>query len=833
MERVTIDFGIDLGTTNSSVSVLQGTGTEVIKNNRNSEITPSCVSISSSGAFRVGAPAFNEYLDSRAGENVFIEFKADMGSGREFVFERNGHRSKAYDLSAEVLRSLRGDVLQQMREDIDAAVITVPAAFELDQCEATKKAAELAGFKHSILLQEPVAAAMAYGFQTQSDDAFWLVYDLGGGTFDAAVMQVKEGLIRVVNNEGDNQLGGKLIDWAIVDHLLVPFLVRKFGLSDFHRGNRKWKSAFRRLKYYAEQAKISLSRSVCEPIEEAIEIPHTGQRLEFSYELKRADVERLSEPFIVRSLNVCKKALSSKNLQVGNIEKIILVGGATKMPYLRERLADPHDGLGLPLCFDLDPLTVVSRGAAVFAGTQLLELTNTTPSLGIGQYLIELDYKPVGADPEPLIGGKVTSPNGLLLSNISVEFVNTATRWRSGKLRLRPDGGFIAKLNAEKGGSNTFAIELRDESGTALVSIPSKITYTIGLAITDPPLIHSIGIADVNNQRMCLLSKEAPLPVRKLYVHHQAFHVHRGRADERIRIPVISGEHPRADRNQVIGYLEVSGEQLKRDVPAGSEIEITVEVDQSRLLRTRAYIPVVDLELELIQNLERSVPEMEELRRDVEREKERLADLRRKVDEVQEGAAIQRLERLEEEGIEDDIDHSLIAATNDPGERNRCHKTLLGLRVANDEVEDAILLPGLLSEARQLIGWTDEVVNTLGNDDDARAFHRLRRDLELAMESKPFDPDMLRRKIDELYSFRFGVLSRDPGWWIGYLDYLAGQKNSMTDIAQADLLIAQGQRSINGDDLEGLKSACKQLLNLLPPDQQDKARGLGSTVVGH
>ncbi len=137
---------------------------------------------------------------------------------------------------------------QRTGEVVEASVITVPAAFELHQCDATRKAAQLAGFKQSPLLQEPVAAALAYGFQVDEEKAYWLVYDFGGGTFDAAIIKSEEGTIHVVDHGGDNFLGGSNIDWAIVEKLLAPRVAKEFGLADFVRGNKKWGQAFARLK---------------------------------------------------------------------------------------------------------------------------------------------------------------------------------------------------------------------------------------------------------------------------------------------------------------------------------------------------------------------------------------------------------------------------------------------------------------------------------------------------------------------------------------------------------------------------------------------------------
>ena len=183
------------------------------------------------------------------------------------------------ELSAEVLKSLRGDVQQRLGEDIQAAVITVPAVFEQKQCAATRKAGELAGFSQCPLLQEPVAAALAYGFQADVTKEYWFVYDFGGGTFDAAIMKAEEGNIHVVNHGGDNFLGGSDIDWAIVEQLIVPELVDNYNLPDFSRGNMKWRPALAKIKKAAENAKIQLSRSDTADLEICGIIDADGEKL--------------------------------------------------------------------------------------------------------------------------------------------------------------------------------------------------------------------------------------------------------------------------------------------------------------------------------------------------------------------------------------------------------------------------------------------------------------------------------------------------------------------------------------------------------------------------
>ena len=220
--RNTIDFGIDLGTTNSYIAVMDGMTPKVIKNNDGAENTTSCVYIDKNKKTYVGRLAYQR-LGIDPG-NTKSEFKRKMGEDFEFPFSASGEKRKPEQLSAEILKTLKASVEQRTGEEVLAAVITVPAGFSSPSVEATKNAAELAGINCCAILQEPVAAATAYGFQSDKKQAFWLVYDLGGGTFDVAVIELKEGIFRVMGHDGDDKLGGKNMDWKIVNTYFIPVI---------------------------------------------------------------------------------------------------------------------------------------------------------------------------------------------------------------------------------------------------------------------------------------------------------------------------------------------------------------------------------------------------------------------------------------------------------------------------------------------------------------------------------------------------------------------------------------------------------------------------------
>ncbi|MGC8989099.1 MAG: Hsp70 family protein, partial [Verrucomicrobiia bacterium] len=323
---------------------------------------------------------------------------------------------------------------------------------------------------------------------------------IGGGTFDAALIHVRDGMIRVENHGGDKYLGGKDIDYAVVDDLLAPAVRKRFLVSDFYRKNERHRGDFAKLKKRAEEAKIRLSRSHSEIIDLSDLGVGKGRGADgFDFELTRGDLEALAEPFIAKSINICRDVLAEARLNSDDVEKLLLVGGPTLMPYLRQRLADRARGLGIALEFSEDPVTVVARGAAVFAATQQLAIVGAPAA---GEYNVNLDYKAIGPDIEPLVSGQVVSASDEDMSKFTIEFVNkdASPPWRSGRIGLSPEGRFMATLWAEKGRQNTFIIELLDSAGRRQTVKPESFPYTVGGGVvSNQPLIHSIGVALADN----------------------------------------------------------------------------------------------------------------------------------------------------------------------------------------------------------------------------------------------------------------------------------------------------------------------------------------------
>jgi molecular chaperone DnaK len=818
MHRTTIDFGIDLGTTNSAVSVLNGVVTDPIKNNLDHDITPSAVHITKRKEVITGSRAKEQLRNKKTANDTFIEFKRRMGSPETYRFETTGRTMTPEELSAEVLKSLKGDVQQRLGEVLQAAVITVPAAFEQKQCIATKKAAELAGFSQCPLLQEPVAAALAYGFQAEVAKEYWLIYDFGGGTFDAALIKAEDGIIVVANHGGDNYLGGSDIDKAMIDQLIIPKMVEEYDLPDFKRGNERWKVAFAKIKAAAERGKIELSRSEssyfeCEPFEDA-----AGEEVEMDLQLTRDDLVSVAKPLILRSAKICKRVLDEKNLSPSAVEKTILVGGPTLAPYFRKIL---EEALGIPLEFSIDPLTVVARGAAIFAGTQQLEL-QYMPEVKAGEFQVDLKYKPVGPDEDPLVRGTVLAGEGEL-QGFSIEFVNEGTKWRSGKIPLKETGRFRVNLLAEKGSQNVFLIELYDSQGTKQVTVPDRLAYTIGTAISEQPVINSIGLALANNDYDIFFKKGDALPAKATKTYYRTITaLKRGESGELLKIPVVEGESLKADRNRLQDHLTVKAEDIPRDLPAGSEVEVTLLIDESRIITVKAYIPILDKEFAVKIDPSEHQADPEIVQEEFRAEQKRLRELAKNADESEE------LESIEDEMEE--LEDIVASADDDGGAADKAEKRLLEMKVALDKIEDGALMPSLVREAHEALDELDGLIAAHGDADQREQAGKLRAEVDELSEHN--NADRLRKKIEQIADLHREVLFAQPAFWVFMFERMIEQKPQMQDQALAERLIAQGRQCMDHENIQGLRTAVAQLMDLLPRQVADQLQqGYGSGII--
>ena len=819
MARRTIDFGIDLGTTNSEVAVIEGIDVHVFKNNFNEEWTPSAIYLDGRGRLFVGRRA--KERAEHDPENVRVEFKRDMGTPVTYTFVQSGHVMSPEACSAEVLKSLVDDVRQRTEEEVNTAVITVPAMFELPACEATQRAAKLAGIEFAPLLQEPIAAAIAYGFQADADNAFWLVYDLGGGTFDASLVAVREGRLTVVDHDGENHLGGKDFDWLLVEGIVVPHLQQQYALATLRRSNVHYHTALAKLKAACEKAKIELSRrsSALIQCEELCE-DEVGTVVEVDLEVTQEAYSRLIAPLVERTISICRRVLQRNNLSAQAVARVALVGGPTLAPFLREAL---QSALGIPLDFRVDPITAVARGAAVFAGSQPRAAGQTKAPAAPGQGTVELSYQPITPDPEPFVGGKVLVGGTAPGTEYRVELVRGDGGWRSGLLPLNATGAFFANVRLLERRPNEFQLEVRDGQGRSVDVSPNRFTITHGMGVDNPPLARSLGVGLANGIVSVYLPKGTPLPGRGRNTHQTAKPVSRGQGGALLTIPVVEGEYRLMSRNRKVGELSIPGTELKRDLRAGADVEVTLRVDTSRAVEVVAYIPELDQEFAGKIAFESEVPSSEVLSEELTAQRDRLRAARTAQRDVPDADAEQRvghtLREIQDQGAVEEIERLVEAAQGGENDAAKAAaERLKELAAKLDETEGFLEWPTLEQQAVQALQETRDVVDRLGDQTQKADLQTLEAEVRAAIRAK--DPEAVRAKVDDLIGLRVRAQLNDPGFWVGWFQYLQEKPlTSYTDRVTTERLLRQGAEALNRNDLDGLKSVVRQLVRLLSPEE--------------
>ncbi len=392
-------IGIDLGTTNSCVAVMEGNEPVVIINSEGKRTTPSVVAFAENGERKIGDPAkrqaitnphktiysikrfMGETFDKVALERNRVSYVVEKGDNNTPRVKIDERLYTPQEISAMVLQKMKKTAEDFLGQEVTEAVITVPAYFSDSQRQATKEAGEIAGLKVRRIINEPTAAALAYGLDKMNKDMKVAVYDLGGGTFDISILELGDGVFEVKSTNGDTHLGGDDFDQAVIDWLAEEFASDNSGLD-----LRKDPMALQRLKEAAEKAKIELSSQNSTEINLPYIMPVDGVPKHLVKTLSRAKFEQLIDNLVQRTMEPCKKALSDAGMKPSDIDDVILVGGSTRIPVIQQLV---QKFFGKTPNKSVNPDEVVAVGAAIQGGVlsgdvkDVLLLDVTPLSLGI------------------------------------------------------------------------------------------------------------------------------------------------------------------------------------------------------------------------------------------------------------------------------------------------------------------------------------------------------------------------------------------------------------------------------------------------------------------
>jgi molecular chaperone DnaK len=860
-----INYGIDLGTTNSCIVRFEAGEFKIIQNADQMNVTPSVVRVLRSGSVMVGRRAYNAIAEDP--DNVAAEFKRLMGQKFQQEFPASGRSMSPEELSAEVLKSMLGDArrrLSNAQDDLsNAAVITVPAAFTALQCEATARAAALAGLNEYPLLQEPIAAAIAYGARPESHDQRWLVFDLGGGTLDIAVVSTREGRLSVLEHRGDNHLGGKDIDRLIVQKIFLPHLAAQFALPEGQANGR----LLRKLSLIAEYAKIELS-TLDETIVSLIDLgtDAEGRFIEAELPVSRARVETEIEPLVTRCLQLAGDALAGARIGGSELDRVLLVGGPTQMPFVRRMIGQTF---GAEVDSSLDPMTVVAYGAAMYGSTVERAATQTQVAVATDKLRLRLAFDPVSASTEAAVAGKIDGRRAPEAHEVKIDTDNNF--WTSGWHAVS-DNYFEMPLVLQEGRNNTFQISIRDAQGRALEVEPAEFSVRHGLMISAPPLPHTISVELVQADGTIELSPVFPrrtlLPAEKTVSYRAAKTLRPSDAETSLAIKLWEGEalsEPQA--NNWVGNMHIWNDHIRRPIPEGAEIQLHIRIDASRLITVEVFVPHLNANFsERVYIPQDEEPDYLKLLESVPLELEsylfRLSQLEDQLlfsDISTEEESFDFPEVLYEEGelrpssgfVSDGENESLasVSDSSPQGEIDRMRREIedldieIGLQRNAGASLDADAAKGIVERAREIrvrlanlekrVGGnqqtsrvleaesltteTKKYVDSYGTESQKSRFAALAREMERATTRR--DQRGIRKINAALKSLRGQILYSQDWFWREWFDYFQRPGRKFINPEEADKWLAQGRAALERDDHVKLEEAVRRLWRLEPVEE--------------
>jgi len=810
--------GIDLGTTNSAICSYDGSNTRIWKSPETNDVTPSAILFVRSGN------KYHKYLGARAynsapwqHDSAALLFKRVMGTSTPINFPALGITMSPEECSAEIIKLLFGYLPEEMRNDPETGtVITVPAAFNQMQKDATMQAASMAGLGKVALMQEPVAAVMSV-MRARNTDGIFLIYDLGGGTLDIAIAESIDGRVNLLANGGIAMCGGRDFDRLLMDNIVKPWLLENFNLPTDFSANQKFETHKRVALWATEKAKIELSSKedttiiLSEDEMRCKDLSDVDMYLEIP--LSRKQLDQLIAEKINDSLDSARETLSKAGLSPADLERIVFVGGPTSYKPLQDKVAFE---LGIPGSTDVNPMTAVAEGASLFAesiewSSHNRSRKNTRGQISSGGGLA-LSFNYIARTPG--VKAKIAVQlAGQVDSGTEFQIESVDTGWSSGRLALVH--GATVDVTLTKNGENTFKVWVFDSVGGPVSLEQDKIVITRTAATVDAiPASHAICIEVLDKLGgrpvpHFLVKAGDHLPVKGNLLLKAAESLKAG-ATGSINFILWEGdiEDPIKD-NRPIGVLKISGSDFDDGViPAGADLECEYEILDSGNIIIEVSVPCIgglfnsagknfysrqggEWDYSLETTRQRIVDDGENVL-------ERVETFSTKIDDP----------RLEQARKKLETPVTLDTKEVDPEKAKEADEQALEARRLLAQLRKEHLKEIRQIDLDAVISFFDEHIRQHARPSEASAFDNLAKTAQRSIvETNP----NFENYLDELKGKNFAILWRQDWFVIERFKWMISSPHLFSDKARFEELAEVGTQLMRSDDIDKLRTVVAQL----------------------
>lgn len=817
----TINFGIDLGTSNSLIAKFDKGNVEVFKNpNGFKETLPSVVGFRNDRIL-IGDQA-RTYLQ-RDPKSVASRFKRKMGTSETFKIKAISASKSPVELSAYVLKELKTFI--HSGEQVDGAVITIPASFDTVQSNATKEAGILAGFKTVVLLQEPIAASLAYANKEKNVDlknSQWLVYDLGGGTFDVALVKIVEGELTVLDHEGDNYLGGTDLDALIAEMIVAPELERRGTFADLlgemksesGRYNKLWHT----LLVHAESAKVELSSKTSAEIDLGTVsdlVDDNGKSIEAIINVTRSEFEAVIKDSVESTIDRMKQILTRNSLQPADLKFILMVGGSTFIPYVRKRV---EEVMGIAVNTSIDPTNAICIGAAFFAGTKEKGATQAAKERVKSNLKIRAGYNKTSQESEETFTAKFEGD----IAGLQYRITNEDGSFDSGSKKL--GARIVEDLPLREGAFNLFTLKVVDAQGNPVpidfdvIQIAQGLYSVAGQMLPEDISLIKDDLMAKDTRLEGLFTKNSILPYKTKRTVEVAKTIVKG-SNESIRIIVVEGPSNRhSSTNKPIGMLTVSGSQLTKDLIKGTEVDLTFEMSESRDLTASAFLIGTGQEFSQV-----FTPAQREVSSQLLASEILMLEtkIQSEIDDAQTNGHRETAVSLEKVliGVQELIGSAADLAEDDVTDKKfqlEGQKRKLAQQMF--ELTSSKRLKQVKTAYNEKRSEVAKLVKDSGNDRERHVVSEIIAREQTFINST--SPEKIQQVTDELGRLEWGILMRTPDFLNAMFAHFVERRASMNDQIQASQLIDSGKRAAAREDVEELRLINGRLWDLMPAKEQ-------------